>query len=251
MQPAITFPLILFAIVATIVVARRTRTPAGQYEQVSIWWMLPFAGVLTFLLGQEIPYYRFMNATAAPMALVGLGAFVAVRWLYRGQGIRRIAGAIGALLVVGALAWFFIDPVMNRWAQQDNQWAPQSVRTSLAAAREVVVSAGERPSVLIVNYGNTDDATGSNTTYGWAKTYTNVFRTGLPGTFAKHQRDVRRDGGGLQAGRPVRRAERELPGDVAEPLEGVGGASQDVPGAPDRVPDRRVLRGEVQRRPAG
>jgi MFS family permease len=187
MQPAITFPLILLAIVATIVVARRTRTPAGQYEQVSIWWMLPFAGVLTFLLGQEIPYYRFMNATAAPMALVGLGAFVAVRWLYRGEGVRRIVGALGALVVVGALAYAFIDPAMNRWAQQDNQWAPQSVRTSLAAVREVVASAGERPIVLIVNYGNTDDGTGSNTTYGWAKTYTNVFRTGLPGTAAKYQ----------------------------------------------------------------
>ena len=200
MEPLVTFPLILVAIVSTIVVAKRTRTPAGQYEQVSIWWMLPFAGVLTFLLGQEIPYYRFMNATAAPMALVGLGAFVAVRWLYRGEGSRRVAGALGALAVVGALAWVFIDPAMNRWAQQDNQWAPQSVRTSLAAAREVVVSAGERPSVLVVNYGNLDDGTGSNTTYGWAKTYTNVFRTGLPGSFAKYQvtyvgtaEDFRRD----------------------------------------------------------
>jgi MFS family permease len=187
MHPIVTFPLILLAIVATIVVTKRTRVPAGQYEQVSIWWMLPFAGVLTFLLGQEIPYYRFMNATAAPMALVGLGSFIAVRWLYRGEGLRRMAGALGALVVVGALAWIFIDPAIDRWAQQDDQWAPQSVRTSLAAVREVVVSAGERPSVLIVNYGNTDDETGSNTTYGWAKTYTNVFRTGLPGNFAKYQ----------------------------------------------------------------
>ena len=45
--------------------------------------------VLTFLLGQAIPYYRFMNATAAPMALAGLGAFLAVRWLLRGDGGRR------------------------------------------------------------------------------------------------------------------------------------------------------------------
>jgi hypothetical protein len=187
MQPLITFPLILLAIVSTILIARRTRTPVAQYEQVSIWWMFPFAGVLTFLLGQEIPYYRFMNATAAPMALTGSGAFLAVRWLYRGEGARRIAGALGAMVVIGALLYSFIDPAVNRWAQQDNQWAPQSVRTSLAAAREVVSSAGERPIVLIVNYGNTDDETGSNTTYGWAKTYTNVFRTGLPGTAAKYQ----------------------------------------------------------------
>jgi MFS family permease len=200
MQPGITFPLILIAIVATVAVSRRTRMPVSQYEQVSIWWMFPFAGVLTFLLGQSIPYYRFMNATVAPMALTGLGAFVAVRWLYRGDGPRRVAGGLGALVVVGALAWVFIDPAINRWAQQDNQWAPQSVRTSLAATREVVIAAGERPSVLIVNHGNTDDETGSNTTYGWAKTYTNVFRTGLPGTFAKYQvtyvgtvEDFRRD----------------------------------------------------------
>ena len=109
---------------------------------------LPFAGVLTFLLGQEIPYYRFMNATAAPMALAGLGSFIAVRWLYRGEGLRRVAGALGALVVVGALAWVFIDPAMNRWAQEDNQWAPQSVRTSLAAAREVVVSSRRTPEHL-------------------------------------------------------------------------------------------------------
>jgi len=187
MQPLITFPLILLAIVSTILIARRTRTPVAQYEQVSIWWMFLFAGVLTFLLGQAIPYYRFMNATAAPMALTGLGAFVAVRWLFRGEGVRKIAGALGALVVVGALVYAFVDPAMNRWAQQDNQWAPQSVRTSLAAANEVVAAAGERPIILIVNYGSTDDETGSNTTYGWAKTYTNVFRTGLPGDVAKYQ----------------------------------------------------------------
>ena len=44
MQPAITFPLILLAIVATVLVSRRTRTPAPQYEQVSIWWISSASG---------------------------------------------------------------------------------------------------------------------------------------------------------------------------------------------------------------
>src|SRR5918994_5795200 len=110
MRPEITFPLILVAIVSTVVVTRRTRAPVSQYEQVSTWWMFPFAGVLTFLLGQAIPYYRFMNATVAPMALTGLGAFVAVRWLLRGEGSRRIAGALGALAVVGGPAGLFPHP---------------------------------------------------------------------------------------------------------------------------------------------
>jgi MFS family permease len=187
MQPIVTFPLILVAIVATILAARRTRTPAGEYEQVSIWWLFPLAGVLTFVLGNAIPYYRFINATAAPMALAGLGAFVAVRWLLRRRGGARIAGVAGAIAVVAALGWTFANPAMTEWAREDNQWAPQSVRTSLAAAREVVDAAGARPILLVVNYGNTDDDTGANTTYGWAKTYTNVFRTGLPGTAAKYQ----------------------------------------------------------------
>ena len=42
-----------------------------------------------------------MNATAAPMALAGLGAFVAVRWLLRGEGGRQIVGVVGAIAVVG------------------------------------------------------------------------------------------------------------------------------------------------------
>ena len=88
--------------------------------------MFLFAGVLTFLLGQAIPYYRFMNATAAPMALTGLGARGGAMAAPR-EGSRRVAGALGALAVVGALAWLFLDPAINRWAQQDNQWAPQSV----------------------------------------------------------------------------------------------------------------------------
>jgi hypothetical protein len=186
-KPVLTFPFILLAVVATIWASRQRRSSVGEYEQVSIWWMFPLAGVSTFLLGQDIPYYRFMNATAAPMALTGLGAYVAVRWLLRGIGWRRVVGVVGTLLVVGSLGYAFLDLAISKWAQQDNQWAPQSVRTSLAAAREVVEAAGERPIFLIVNYGNTDDRTGTNTTYGWAKTYTNVFRTGLPGTAAKYQ----------------------------------------------------------------
>jgi MFS family permease len=187
MQPQITIPLILVAIVSTILVSRRTRVPAPQYDQVSIWWMFPFVGVLTFLTGQDIPYYRFMNASVAPMALAGLGAFALVRWLVRGDSARRAVGIVAAVAVVGALAYVFVQPAITKWAKQEDQWAPQSVRTSLAAAREIVTAAGERPGILIVNYNDVDDSTGSNTTYGWAKTYSNVFRTGIPGTHAKYQ----------------------------------------------------------------
>jgi MFS family permease len=117
------------------------------------------------------------------MALVGLGSFVAIRWLLRDRrGPTLVAGAIGAVLVVASLGFVLFDGVQNRWVSESNQWANQQVRTSLVAVHEVVEAAGERPNVLVVNHGDTDDpATGTNTAYGWAKTYTNVFRTGLPG----------------------------------------------------------------------
>jgi hypothetical protein len=180
LHPEITVPLLIVAVVSTILLSRRRREPADQYSVVSTWWMFPFVGVLT-ILTSTLPYYRFMNASAAPIALVGLGAFVAVRYFLRFKGPALIAGAIAALLVVGSLGWLLADGLQHRWTSETNQWANEGVRTSLAAAGQVVGAAGDRPIVLVVNYTDSDDVTGSNTAYGWAKTYTNVFRTGIPG----------------------------------------------------------------------
>ena len=61
------------------------------------------------------------------------------------------------------------------------------MRTSLAAVHEVVQDAGRSSERrCLVNYLDSDDpATGTNTAYGWAKTWSNVFRTGLPGDAAE------------------------------------------------------------------
>ncbi len=187
MRPGVTLPLILLAIVATIIASRRTRTPVSAVRAGLDLVDVPVRGrahVPPRTGDPVLPLHeRDRGADGAHRSgCVRGGAMAASRggFAEARRGPRRAGGG-------GRTRLAFIDPAINRWAQQDNQWAPQSVRTSLAAAREVVVSAGERPSILIVNYGNTDDATGSNTTYGWAKTYTNVFRTGLPGELAKYQ----------------------------------------------------------------
>jgi MFS family permease len=183
LQPIVIVPFIVIAVISTILLSRHTREPARTEDQVSIWWLVAFAGAASVFTGAALPYYRFMNASAAPMALVGLGSFVAIRWLLRDRrGPAFVAGALGSVLVVASLGFLLFDGVQNRWVSEQNQWANQQVRTSLAAVHEVVDAAGERPNVLVVNYGDTDDpATQTNTAYGWAKTYTNVFRTGLPG----------------------------------------------------------------------
>lgn len=179
--PPILVPLVLVAVVGAILVSRRRREPVGQYTTVSIWWLLPFVGIAT-VLTSTLPYYRFMNASAAPIALVGLGAFVAIRWFLRLTGPARVAGVLASVLVVGSLGFILYDGLTHRWTSTTNQWANEGVRTSLAAVHEVAAAAGERPIVLIMNYGDTEDPVDhTNTAYGWAKTDTNVFRTGLAG----------------------------------------------------------------------
>jgi hypothetical protein len=242
LRPIVIVPFMVIAIASTVALSRRTREPARTEDQASIWWLLAFAGALTVFMGLVLPYYRFMNASAAPMALVGLGAAVAIRslasrerpaawigaaglllaaaaaiwWLLddatdtweltamiafvgalgllaafrafaAADGMRIVAGALAAIVVFGALSVLLWDGLQHRWISETNQWANQSVRTSLAAVHEVVSEAGPRPVVLIANYNDTDDETGTNTAYGWAKTYTNVFRTGLDGDQIRQQ----------------------------------------------------------------
>ena len=116
-----------------------TNAAAGRsFELAAIWWMLPFAGVLSFLMVEELPYYRFMNASAAPIALVGLGSFAAIRWLLRGIGARRVVGAALSVAVVGAVVFLLVDGLQNRWVTDETQWATREVRVSLAAVHEVV-----------------------------------------------------------------------------------------------------------------
>jgi hypothetical protein len=181
LQPLVTGPLMVAAVGSAILLARRKREPADAYEVVSAWWLLPLAGSFGFLIPglTAYPYYRFMNATAAPIALTGIGAFVAVRWFLRLGQRARIAGVLAAVAVVGALGWVLYDGLEHRWVSEQGQWIDQSARASLAGVHEVVADAGERPSVFVVNFADTATA------YGWAKTFTNVLRTGLPGDAAE------------------------------------------------------------------
>jgi hypothetical protein len=264
MQPWLVVPLIVAAIGSTILLSRRTRQPADAYDITAAWWLFPLLGIFTFFAGQDfqyagdpgskvVPYYRFMNATAAPMALAGLGAFVAIRWFTSRESNRRLDVWAGGALIVWSVAWLLwvqtswadatdalhkdlrsaswavltltvvgalalVRPFVTResvaravawlatasivgallflfvfgtrsdnWVSTETQWANQAVRTSLAAVHQVVVAAGARPNVLVMNYSDTDDPVDhTNTAYGWAKTYTNVFRTGLPGDSAAY-----------------------------------------------------------------
>ncbi|HET7869477.1 MAG TPA: MFS transporter [Actinomycetota bacterium] len=179
LQPLITFPLILLAIGWVIYRARKDRRAADTFGTVSGLWLLPLLGVFGFLVGKTYPYYRFMNATAALMPLLGLGLWVAVRWLLSRGGTRMVA-VLGVFLLVGAMAFVWVrGRDASQWAKPSNQWIDQPTRTALTAADAVAAREPGRPIVFILNFGDTYQA------YGWAKTFTNVSRTGLPGDAVK------------------------------------------------------------------
>ena len=180
MQPLITLPLILLGIGYTIYRARRDREPADLFGVAPTMWLIPLLGALGFLAGVAYPYYRFFNATGALFALLGLGAWVAVRWLIGRDGPLRIVGVVAALGVIASLVFvFFSGRDASRYADPTNQWIDQSTRTSLAGARAIVENEPGHPVIFLLNYADRYAA------YGWAKTFTNVSRTGLPGEAVK------------------------------------------------------------------
>jgi hypothetical protein len=189
LHPWITVPLILIAIITGIRWSKRCSEPLEQFRVVSAWWLLPLAGGLTFLISSKpVPYYRFVNATGAPIALAGMGAFVSIRWFLRRSGRARIAGVVATAVIVASFGWIMWSGLTSQWLGQKNQWADQSLRASLAAVHQVSTEAGPRPLILIMNYNAVDDPhEHNNTAYGWAKTYTNVFRTAIPGDIVRQQ----------------------------------------------------------------
>ena len=330
LQPAVIVPFIIVAIGSTIAWAKRHRDPARTEDQVSIWWLVAFIGALTVVTGKEIPYYRFMNASAAPMALLGLGSYATIRWFFTdrapskwigwgGVGLmlwavvawvkpdllsdaapvwiftsllligalvalrgfagdilpRTIAGSLVAILVVASIGWIVVDGLQRRWVSDSNQWANQSVRTSLAAVHEVVNAAGDRPIVLLTSGGgrpaatyfdHDDPATGTNTAYGWTKTFSNVFRTGLSGDQTERAVTYLGTVQNFLAGQPTTSSTGSAGYDdaalshfceafpdpnnlCAEPgaARGLRAALRGVPRAAGRVRDQGLLRRPVQR----
>jgi hypothetical protein len=71
MQPVVIVPFIVVAVGSTVLRARRSTSPARTEDLASIWWLLAFVGALTVITGKAIPYYRFVNPSAASLRSTG------------------------------------------------------------------------------------------------------------------------------------------------------------------------------------
>jgi sugar phosphate permease len=199
LQPAIIVPLVVVAIAWTIWRAREDRAASDGFGTISAMLLLPFLGTLGWIAGAAYPYYRFMNATMALFPLVGLGAYVIVRWFLNRDGATRAAGFVAIGLVVASFGYIWVNGRQAaQWADPDNQWIDQPTRTSLSAARAIVENEpADTPVVFVVNFGDTYQS------YGWAKTFTNVSRTGLPGDAVKRSMTYFGDIASMRVGEPT------------------------------------------------
>ena len=178
-------PLVLLGL-AAILYANRRRFPHVPLARAVVVWLLPLAGMLGFYIGLRYPYKRFLNSTATPLLLAGVGLWAAVRFSLRlarrgrrdrGWG-RLVAGAVGVMATGALLASTWVSGTSS----YDNQkpWAPRNLRVGLAAVRGYLqVDRVERPLVFVVSAGPKQN---DSLVWGgiWRGNWSQI-RAGLPG----------------------------------------------------------------------
>ena len=143
----------------------------------SLLWLLPLLGLLGWVGGLTYPYYRFFNTSLALMLLTGMGAWVAIRWAQR----RHVAfGAVVSVVILAGLGFIMVRGFEeSNWNSQalTARFLDPATRSGLAAAQGYIAASDpDRPVVFVVDYRH-----GDRKAWGWAKTYSNVARSGLEG----------------------------------------------------------------------
>lgn len=180
LYPLISGPLIAVALASIAVRALRRDASTDDYDRMSLLWMLPFLGTLGFILGLTYPYYRFMNTTLAIMLLVGMGAWVAARYLLRLRA--RVLGVAGVVLIVAALGFVFVDGLRGQWSDTGPRarWLDRAYRIPMASVEAYALTQPEdRPLLFVTDYPP------QRVSWGWGKTFANVARAGLAGDQAE------------------------------------------------------------------
>jgi MFS family permease len=185
----ILFPLMAVALVATAVRAWRDRE---YFSEVTVAWTLPLLGMLGFLVGAAYPYFRFFNATLAPLLLAAIGLGLVI-WL--GWRLRRRLTVAAPVVAVGLVAFVVFTwwarglagseaPLVGGfgekgpgWANSTSTWLTPDIRASLDAADAYMEAEPEgRRSLWVVDAQGT-----AQVPYGAYKEYANAIYAGLGG----------------------------------------------------------------------
>ncbi len=180
LKPALIGPLIAIAIGSVAWRTWRERArgiPMDEYPRMSLLWLLPLLGLFGWVAGLTYPYYRFFNTTTALMLLTGMGAWIATRWAQRRS---RVLGGAVAVVILAAFAFTMVRGFdESNWNSQalTARFLDPGTRSGLAAAQGYIAKSDpDRPVVFVVDYRH-----GDRKAWGWAKTFSNVARSGLEG----------------------------------------------------------------------
>jgi hypothetical protein len=189
------FPvLVLFGLMAVALVALAVRAwrDKESFAEVTIAWTLPLLGMLGFLIGAAYPYFRFFNATLAPLLLATIGLSLIIAWGWRARRRLTIAAPAVAIAVVVFIvfSWWARGlygsdaPLVGGfgekgpgWANSTSTWLKPDIRSTLDAADAYMeAQPEERRSLWVV------DAQGeAQVPYGSYKEYANAVYAGLGG----------------------------------------------------------------------
>jgi hypothetical protein len=167
------FPLMAVGLIHLLVKVVRDRE---YFAEVTVAWTLPLAGMLGFLIGAAYPYFRFFNATLAPLLLAALALCLLILWplKLRGAAGKVLAGvaAVAVTFVVGT--WWTRG--LEAWNTTPT-WLTPEIRSTMAAAGAYLDASPETERAVFV----TDAQPGEIVPYGHYKEHANAINAGLRG----------------------------------------------------------------------
>jgi hypothetical protein len=178
MRPVFNGPLLAIGLFGLLVAGRRAAE--DDLARASVLWLAPLVGLFGFVAGLSYPYYRFFNTTLAWVLLVGVGAWLVMRFFMvvaRKGGAARVA-VLGVAAVVIALATnFTVGLDKSGWTNLNSQWLSGQERTDLDALRlSLATESRDRQVVFVID----DEPFRPFQIYGFSKLSGNTSRYGLP-----------------------------------------------------------------------
>jgi len=174
LTPIVFVPLLLVGIVHLAFGVLRKKE---WFAEITLAWTLPLAGMFGFVLGAAYPYFRFFNATLAPILVAAAGVAVLLRAPARLGGSRgRIATAAVVIAVVAFIAMWWARGI-SMW-NSSGSWLTPEVREEMAATRAYLEASGDDSTALFVIDAQPNPEI---VPYGEYKEYTNSIYAGVGG----------------------------------------------------------------------
>jgi hypothetical protein len=219
MTPYLLIPLMALGLGHVLVTLWRDREP---FAEITLAWTLPLAGMFGFLLGAAYPYFRFFNATLAPLLLAAVGLWLLI-WLP--ARLRRPLGTVGqfvATAVVVAVLALWWGRGLSAWNTTET-WLTPEIRGATAAMSSYLEAAPDGTKAVVL----TDAQPGAIVPYGKYKEFANATYAGIEGDqiddvtlFFGRVEDLQAGRSSTSSDQPYNEISAETARDAAAALEG-------------------------------